>query len=162
VFVLNAYQSWLYNELLARWLQSTAEQEGFTLQALRYARGTMQFFGALPPGAAEHLHRAVLPVPGYDTVPADPLVASLLGSILNDEGIALSDLRVRQMHRIRVGGVDRAAVAIPEDLAVDGPTGDEMYAGRQKLALRFFLPRGSYATVLTKRLLIPRERQEAP
>jgi tRNA pseudouridine13 synthase len=61
-----------------------------------------------------------------------------------------------------VGGVERAAVAMPEDCEAEGPAEDELYPGRQKLALRFFLPRGSYATVLIKRLLIPRERQEGP
>jgi tRNA pseudouridine13 synthase len=162
VFVLNAYQSWLFNEILARWLQGAAASRGFPLQALRYARGTMQFYGPLTPGDAELLRRTVLPVPGYDTVPADPAVASLLDALLAEEGISLSDLRVRQMHRIRVGGVERAAVTMPEDCEVEGPTDDELYPGRQKLSLRFFLPRGSYATVLIKRLLIPRERQEAP
>jgi len=50
--------------------------------------------------------------------------------------------------------VDRRAVVVPEDLAVSAGSADELYPGRQKVALSFFLPRGSYATLLIKRLLL--------
>ncbi|HUJ73327.1 MAG TPA: tRNA pseudouridine(13) synthase TruD, partial [bacterium] len=162
VFVLNAYQSWLFNELLSRWLARRAAAEGWPVQPLRYSRGTMQFFGPLPPAAAAALQAASLPVPGHDTVSADPLVQELLQEVLGQEGITLETLRVRQMHRIRVGGVTRRAVTLPQDLAVTGPADDDLYPGRQKLALRFFLPRGSYATVLVKRLLLPRQPTARP
>ena len=99
--------------------------------------------------------RRELPVPGYDTVCEDLEVRTILDSVLSDEGIALSDLRVRNMHRIHVGGVPRAAVVIPEDLSVGAPETDELSTGKHKLVLRFFLARGSYATILLKRLTLP-------
>ena len=152
VFVLNAYQSFLFNEVLARWLRELAADTGTALGALRYPFGVFRFFHSLEPGLAEKVRGAALPVPGYDTECADPRINRILDGVLEEEGIGLSDLRVRQMHGIRVGGIDRTAIVVPEDFSVSTPEADEMYPGRLKAVLGFFLPRGSYATLLVKRL----------
>ena len=154
VFVLNAYQSFLFNQVLSLWLRALSTEMGFSLHPLRSAYGTCELYDALPPAAAVELRRTALPVPGYDTSVADGRVREILGQVLESEGIRLSDLRVRQMHRIRVGGVERPAVAMPEDLGAPETAPDDLYPGRQKATLRFFLPRGCYATMLIKRLLM--------
>jgi len=153
VFVLNAYQSFLFNEVLGRWL--ALEAGDVPLLSLRYAFGEYRFFPSLPPAMAQRLRAAQLPVPGYDTLCDDPAVRTILESVLVEEGITLSDLRVRNMHRIHVGGVPRAAVVVPEDLSVSTPEPDELSPGKRKMLLRFFLARGSYATILLKRLTLP-------
>jgi tRNA pseudouridine13 synthase len=158
VFVLNAYQSFLFNEVLARWIAESAAEEGFGLAALRYSRGTFQFPRGVPPTAAARLRAKVLPVPGYDTVCDDERVQAILDDVLAMEEIALSDLRVRQMRRVRVGGVDRAALIVPEGMDLAEAEPDELYPGKRKTVLRFFLPRGSYATLLIKRLCLPTAR----
>jgi len=48
--------------------------------------------------------------------------------------------------------MERAALVLPRDLKVGGPAQDELYPGRHRLDLEFFLPRGSYATLLLKRM----------
>jgi tRNA pseudouridine13 synthase len=160
VFVLNAYQSFLFNEVLARWLREFASVRGFALRAVRYAFGAYEFYDSLPQKTAEELKGTVLPVPGYDTV-AEPPVSRILDGVLLEEGIRLSDLRVRQMSRIRVGGVPRPAVVAPEDLLASPPEEDELYPGRKKQTIAFFLPRGSYATLLIKRLVMASPSAEA-
>jgi tRNA pseudouridine13 synthase len=152
VFVLNAYQSFLFNEVLARWLRELAADTGTTLSALRYPFGTFRFYHALPPGLADTVRGAMLPVPGYNTDCADDRVRRILDGVLEEEGIGLADLRVRQMHGISVGGVERPAIVIPEDFSTSPPEDDEMYPGRLKMAVGFFLPRGAYATLVIKRL----------
>ncbi|MBE3133128.1 MAG: tRNA pseudouridine(13) synthase TruD, partial [Acidobacteria bacterium] len=57
--------------------------------------------------------------------------------------------------RISAHGVERAAFVRPEDLAVAAAVEDELYPGKLKMRLDFFLPRGSYATLLVKRLGVP-------
>jgi tRNA pseudouridine13 synthase len=158
VFVLNAYQSFLFNEVLGRWLQELSAEQAFPLIPLRYAFGTYQFYEELPTQGRTGIETALLPVPGYDTTATDSRVRRILEEVLAQEGIGLSDLRVRQMHRIRVGGVDRSAIVVPEEFQADTPAPDDMYPGRWKTVLRFFLPRGSYATMLIKRLTLPRAR----
>jgi tRNA pseudouridine13 synthase len=155
VFVLNAYQSFLFNEVLTRWLRETAETTGFSLAPLRYAFGVYEFYRELPPGSLEQLRKVVLPVPGHDTSVSDGTTQRILDEVLQGEGIGLADLRVRQMRRISVGGVERAAVVMPEGLSVTEAVPDDRYPGRRKATLSFFLPRGSYATLLIKRLALP-------
>ncbi len=152
VFVLNAYQSFLFNELLARWLREIAAESGTPLGTLRYPFGVFRFYRALPPAIEETFRAALLPVPGFDTAGADPRVGRILSEVLEEEGIGLSDLRVRQMHGIRIGGVERPAIVVPEDFSISPPGRDELYPGRLKILLGFFLPRGAYATLLIKRL----------
>jgi tRNA pseudouridine13 synthase len=158
LFVLNAYQSFLFNEVLGRWLSETVCAGGASCVPVKYAFGDYIFYRSLPPAAAGEARSRILPVPGYDTVCADQRVRAMLGEVLAKEEITLADLRVRQMHRIHVGGVERAAIVAPGDLTVSGPEDDEMYPGKRKLTLGFFLPRGSYATILIKRLVLPPAR----
>ena len=75
--------------------------------------------------------------------------------VLSDEGIRLADLRVRQMRRIVVHGIQRAAVVMPEDLAASDVMDDELYPGKKKDDSPF-LPaaRDSYATILVKRVAL--------
>jgi tRNA pseudouridine13 synthase len=154
VFVLNAYQSFLFNEVLARWLRAVSAENGFPLLPLRSAYGTRELYDELPAETAAWMRETLLPVPGYDSSFADDVVRGIVEQVLDSEGIRLSDLRVRQMHRIRVGGVQRAAIVVPEDMAIASAAPDDLYPGRRKATLRFFLPRGSYATMLIKRLMI--------
>ena len=156
VFVLNAYQSFLFNELLARWLRELAAETSTPLSPLRYPFGVFRFYHDLPPRMAELVRGAVLPVPGHDTVCVDPRVRRILDGVLEEEGIGLADLRVRNMRKLAVGGVERAAVVVPEDFAQSPPGPDDLYPGRLKTTLRFFLPRGAYATLVIKRLSLAR------
>jgi len=158
VFVLNAYQSLLFNMLLARWLSEVSVEHGFLLAPLRSPFGLLQLYHALPADAAQDIKARLLPVPGHDTEVTDPRVRRLLEAVLAEEGVALSDLRVRQMSRIRVGGAQRPAIAVPQELTVSAAEPDELYPGRRKTVLSFFLPRGAYATLLVKRLLLARAR----
>jgi tRNA pseudouridine13 synthase len=151
LFTLNAYQSFLFNEVLARFLRARAGKEGFALHPLRYAFGTLEFYGSLPHGAAE-LAGTLLPIPGYDSALPDESVRAIVDEVLAAEGIGLADLKVRQMRRIAVHGMERPAVVVPQELAVSDGEEDDLYPGRRKLNLEFFLPRGSYATILIKRI----------
>ncbi len=154
LFVVNAYQSFLFNQILARLLRDLAAEKGFGLHPLAYAFGTYEFYETLPPGLAGPLAATTLPVPGHDSVVGDERVRRILQEVLSDEGIRLADLRVRQMRRMVVHGVQRAAIVLPEDFSSSGPADDEMYPGKKKMTLSFFLPRGSYATILVKRVAL--------
>jgi tRNA pseudouridine13 synthase len=152
VFVLNAYQSYLFNEILSGWLTALARERGFGLLSRSYRHGRFLYPVSLPAGLREELRRQHLPVPGFDSQVADPAVRAIAESVLAAEGIRWSDLRVRQLSGLSVRGVERAALVFPRDLEVGEPAEDELYPGRHKLALEFFLPRGGYATLLLKRM----------
>jgi tRNA pseudouridine13 synthase len=152
LFVLNAYQSFLYNEILSGYLRRLAKREGLTLLERAWRWGSFLFYERLPEELAGRLREVELPVPGYDSEIPDPEVLEITGQVLEHEGIVLSDLRVRQLSRIEVHGVRRRMIVVPEALQLSGLGPDELYPGRRKLTLDFSLPRGSYATLVVKRL----------
>jgi tRNA pseudouridine13 synthase len=152
LFVANAYQSFLFNEVLSRWLTQVAAEADVALRPLRYPHGRWEFYEDLAPPLTARLRSVRLPVPGYDSDLSDGSVRAIVEDVLSAEGIALSDLRVRQMHRIIVHGVERQAIVVPEGLRASAAEKDDRYPGKMKMALKFFLPRGSYATILLKRI----------
>jgi tRNA pseudouridine13 synthase len=155
VFALNAYQSFLFNEVLRRYIQGLAEKHTFPVKSLKYAFGTYLFPESLGEAARAELSGKELPVPGYDTQVQDPVERAIVEEVVGAEGIRLSDLRVRQMRRLDIHGVMRPAMANLGGLEEPGVDSDELYPGRKKMSISFFLPRGSYATILIKRISLP-------
>ncbi len=163
VFVLNAYQSYLFNQILGARLRGLAAEHGFRLLTRSYRHGRFLYPQELPAGLGEKLAAERLPVPGFDSQVPDPAVRAIAEEVLAQEGIGWSDLRVRQLSRLRVGGVERQALVFPRDLTIGEPVEDELYPGRHRLTLEFFLPRGSYATLLLKRMqAVPLEPTSSP
>jgi tRNA pseudouridine13 synthase len=152
VFVLNAYQSFLFNSILSEYLGDLQREHGFALDTASYSQGRFLFHRELPEPLFEHLGSKSLPVPGWDSQIEDPRVAEVTASVLANEGIELRDLKVRQMSRIYINGVERPAILLPQDFSVESVEEDELHNSKMKMNLRFFLPRGGYATLITKRL----------
>ena len=71
--------------------------------------------------------------------------------VLKEEGLELEQFKLKGFRNLFFSKGERAAWCFPEDLqAQSGP--DEDHAGKQKLTLRFVLPRGCYATLVVKRI----------
>ena len=154
VFAVNAYQSLLFNRVLSLWIEEMSAREGFALGRLTFPYYAFLFPLSLTAETAEKCSRSLLPVPGYDSVVPDPEVRAILERVLEEEGIQLSDLRIRQMSKMSAPGIERPAFVRVEDFLMEEAMEDEMYPGRKKIRLSFFLPRGSYATIVVKRICL--------
>ena len=152
VFVLNAYQSFLFNEILSAYLANLQGEHGLIFDQHPYSRGRFLFYKNLPEPLFEQLRGKSLPVPGWDSQIEDPVIAEITAKVLEREEIELRDLKVRQMSRIYVNGVQRPAILLPEGFSVESVENDELYRKKKKMTLKFFLPRGGYATLILKRL----------
>jgi len=146
---VNAYQAWLWNETLAALL---AELK-VSLRTLEYSLGTLAFYDELNPTDAKYLSKLVIPAPGPDAEFASERASRATTQVLAREGLDLDHLELK----LRIRGVffkayPRKAVVVPERLKASSPGLDDIYPGRKKLVLSFFLPPGSYATMLIKRL----------
>jgi tRNA pseudouridine13 synthase len=74
-----------------------------------------------------------------------------LEKVLRVEGLTLPELRIKGMQKPFFSKGDRAACLRPANLSSE--TGiDELNSRKQKLVLKFELPRGCYATMLIKRI----------
>jgi tRNA pseudouridine13 synthase len=75
----------------------------------------------------------------------------LADEVLKAEGVSLAELKIRGMQKPFFSKGERAGCVRPANL-VHTADADDLNAGRRKLTLTFDLPRGSYATMLVKRV----------
>jgi tRNA pseudouridine13 synthase len=145
---LSAYQSHLWNRMLARWLREHCAPERLRPVTLRL--GEVPFTAGLDAAEQEQLAALRLPLPSARLKLAedDPQVG-LVRSVLAEEGLELRDLRVKGIRELFFSRGDRAALCLPRGLTGE-MTDDESNPGRLKLAQIFELPRGCYATLVVK------------
>ncbi len=147
---LSAYQSYLWNKMLSAWLTSTLDSANLTDVELK--------LGKVPaPVRVPEEHRGAwesltLPLPSARVKP-EPGVAWLpiVEEVLKAEGLTLAELKVKGMQKPFFSKGDRPASIKAEKIS-NFADADELNKGRRKLVLRFDLPKGSYATMLVKRI----------
>lgn len=147
---LSAYQSHLWNRMLARWLNTHLRPEQLRSVALRL--GVVPFHQSLEVEQQRGLAALQLPLPSArlkldDTDPR----AELVKAILAEEGLELRQMQIKGIREMFFSRGERAALCLPRQLHHE-LADDEHHRGRAKLILRFELPRGSYATLMVKAL----------
>jgi tRNA pseudouridine13 synthase len=149
---LSAFQSWLWNKLLAEFLRRDLRPD--RLLEIVTEAGTWPFPNGLEPAQAERLRGIELPLPSARTKIEEPELRGLVDDVLAREELELRGLRVKYPRDSFFSKGSRRAMFQPSALRhVTAP--DELYPGRERLRLSFDLPRGSYATILVKRLTAP-------
>jgi tRNA pseudouridine13 synthase len=150
---LSAYQSHLWNRLLARWLRTHCRPQQLRDMPLRL--GPVPFHAGLDPAQLQELTALRLPLPSarLKLDPADPN-AGLVNSVLAEEGLGLRDLQVRGIRELFFSRGERAGLCVPAGLSGEFAA-DDRHPGRHRLTLAFELPRGSYATLVVKALTEP-------
>ena len=145
---LSAYQSHLWNRMLAHWLTRRLPPEELRPVTLRL--GEVPFPVGLAPEHRAELEGLSLPLPSsrLKLEEADPR-AELVREILAEEGVELRDMQVRGVREMFFSKGERAALCTPGCLTWNSET-DELHPKKVKLILSFELPRGSYATLLVK------------
>ncbi len=147
----SAYQSHLWNRVLARVIRARA---GAGAVEYPYGLGAFAFHETLPPAAIEALRALSIPAPRHNMTASDPTVARLFERVFEEEGILQKDFRLRGMQDTYFKRGNRAALVFPAGLGVESDAADELNDGRRRVTLRFDLPRGSYATIVVKRLTL--------
>ncbi len=147
---LAAYQSHLWNRMLARWLEQHCRPDQFV--AVRLRLGSVPFPRALDPDQRSALATLQLPLPSARLkLAADDPLAPLVEAVLAKEGFELRQMQVKGIREFFFSKGDRAALCQPRELNYETAP-DEFHPGRHKAVLSFELPRGSYATLLVKRV----------
>ncbi|UCG42769.1 MAG: tRNA pseudouridine(13) synthase TruD [candidate division WOR-3 bacterium] len=148
---INAYQAWLWNETLSGVLARLK----LARYRLGYSQGEFSFYDRLTPRQLKYLLNLTIPAPAPSALTQSDRVAEVMNEVLCREGLELKDLRLKlRLRSLFFKSWDRSAVVVPRNCNVSQPKPDELYPGRSKLTLGFFLPPGSYATMVTKRLTL--------
>lgn len=146
---LSAYQSHLWNGLLAAWLDANVPAE--RLLRIKLIKGLIPMHRPFEGPAWETLSRLRLPLAQHRVTldDSDP-IKPLFERILADEGVTLDQFRLRGFKTMFFSRGDRPALCLPLQLQGDTKA-DDLHRDRVRLDLSFDLPRGAYATLLIKR-----------
>jgi len=88
------------------------------------------------------------PILGYETEFADGVVGAIERKVLEEEAIELDNFRIEKMPELSSKGTSRP-VLLASELKTE-ISDDELNPGQLKVKLDFFLPKGTYATVLLR------------
>jgi tRNA pseudouridine13 synthase len=147
---LSAYQSHLWNRMLARWLEQHCRPKQLIAVELRL--GDVPMHRELDPSQQAELAALRLPLPSarLKLEPDDPQ-APLIDSVLTEEGLQLKHLQIKGIREMFFSKGERAGLCLPANLTC-AIQADDLHRGRHKAILVFELPRGAYATLIVKRI----------
>jgi len=144
---LYAYQSHIWNRALALFLARISGDQGARIASS--IEGLLVFPDRFLAEVAEWKSSLRLPGVGLEDVD-NPAQRALFEEILADEGLTAEQFRIDGVSGFQLKGEDRRMFIKPEKLTVkaDGRSED-----RAAFMLTFELPRGAYATLVTRGLL---------
>ncbi len=145
----SAFQSHLWNLILARWIERSTRSDQRVAIELR--TGVFPFPRRLEPEQAQALAEHPLLLPSSrNPLPSGPL-GEVIQDVLEPFELTWPSLRVKHLNDVFFSKGARAAVVFPEKLE-SRVFDDELHPGRRALGLSFELGKGSYATILVKRI----------
>ena len=147
---LSAYQSHLWNRMLAHWLRAHVQDEQLVDVSLKL--GDVPMPRRLTADQLRALTDLQLPLHSarVHLDDADPRKA-LYDQVMAEDGVTVEQFKLKGLRDMFFSKGERPAWCLPAELHWEALP-DETRAGHQALRLRFDLPRGSYATLLIKRI----------
>ena len=147
---VSAFQSQLYNELLATWIRRLTKPE--QLLNVKFKTGARPLWQNLDDAQVDMFADYKLALPcSRNPFPVDPDAAAAAESVMQNWGLTWQTLRVKKMEDVFLSKGDRA-VAIRPTVGNCTVQPDDINDGRRMARMVFELPRGSYATLIIKRL----------
>ncbi|HDQ73781.1 MAG TPA: tRNA pseudouridine(13) synthase TruD [Chloroflexi bacterium] len=149
---LSAYQSLLWNRIVSRYL---SDRLGEPPAAIEIARETLALYHTLPDDFERAFERArEVPLPSHRARYSGPTLKAIALHVFAEEGFVANDLKARILKKAYVYRGNRALLLFPHEIAILAEKPDELFPGKRQITMAFTLPRGSYATLLLKTLLI--------
>lgn len=147
---LSAYQSHLWNRMLARWLEAHIEPAQLIEVPLRH--GPLPMHRSLTESQQAQLAALELPLHSARIhLEEDDARKPFFDAALAEEGLTQDQLKVKGSRDLFFSKGERRALCVPTELSTEAAD-DDSQPGRKKLTLRFDLPRGCYATLVVKRV----------
>ena len=148
---LAAYQSFLWNIMAAEFIRQTCPPE--SLMNVELKTGPVPFFRNLPDDLRLRLQQGSLPLPSARQKLEPGPITDLVTEALASQGLELRQIRVKYPRDSFFSKGWRKS-AVRADGLKWSSSDDEMAQGRRRMTLDFTLPRGSYATILIKRITV--------
>jgi tRNA pseudouridine13 synthase len=145
----NALQSEIWNRAVSAMIsESVPRQETF---GVRQKTGLLVFFRRLPDDVKVRFEGLELPMPSARAEFADDAVREKLESAAGTLGLKLDDMRIRHPKSEYFSKGTRSVLLFPNNVSAQAFP-DNVYPRKSAVKIAFELPRGSYATMVIKRL----------
>jgi tRNA pseudouridine13 synthase len=149
---INAYQSYLWNECIKEILRVCIN--GKKIYSVQYAAGILYFYKDL---SKEELSKIPSMFPTLsEKVKLSEFDNKIVSKILSNEKITIQDLNIKNLTGNFFKTRKRQIIIIPENFNISSAMDDELNIingkPQKKIILSFFLSKGSYATVITKKI----------
>jgi tRNA pseudouridine13 synthase len=146
---INAYQAFLWNETL----KGLLEIERVEIFKRKYRFGDLYFYDKIAEDKLKYFQGISIPAVSYKTQFKDNKIKQAVEQVLAIENKSLKDFKID----LNIKGLffkpyERNAIVMPEDFTINNKENDEFYPKKLKLTLSFALSKGSYATILLKRV----------
>ncbi len=145
----SAFQSHLWNLILARWFEDSICATKRVSVELKV--GAFPFPRGLDPVEVKALTDIPLPLPCARTPAPEGPLREAAREVLESFQLTWPELKVKYLKDVFFSKGLRPCLVLPEQLE-HAIVGDEFHRGRQAMRLSFELPKGSYATILVKRI----------
>jgi len=165
--LVQAYQSFLFNKFLSERMKQgvglNEPQVGDYVVHLgshglptKSAKVASQSLSSLKKTLREGKTRVALPLIGFKQQPSDGVQGEIEREVLEAENVAPRDFYVSSMPEAGAPGTLRTILAPVIDFSVEEASRDSASPRKRKMGLGFTLHRGSYATVLLREFMKPR------
>jgi tRNA pseudouridine13 synthase len=135
VMHIHAYQSWIWNETVKEYITLKHKE---TVKS-QYSQGDLVF-------PVPEIENETIPIVGFGAEKGDKDVDAIINKIMKNEMISERDFVIKSMPEISAEGGKREIVAEVRKLSIE-KIDDRTYR------LKFFLPKGCYATMAVKRMM---------
>lgn len=165
---VQAYQSFLFNKFLSQRLKREAgfndvqvgdyvvHLDRYGLPTTKFEQTTAQSLSSIKKALKEGKMRVAIPLIGFKQPPSEGVQGEIERKILEEEGIVPRDFFVPSMPEISAAGRLRTVLASITGLSVEEASRDSATPPKRKMRVSFTLHRGSYATVLLREFMKPR------
>ena len=147
---INAYQSFLWNECLKEVLKKQVDHK--KLYPVKYNIGTLLFYIDLTKEELDGIPSLFPTI--SETIKLTSYESDIIKKVLEREGVTLEDFNIHSFTKNFFKTRERKCIIFPEEFVISQPMDDEIntYRSLKKLVLSYTLPKGCYATIVTKKL----------
>lgn len=145
---VSAYQSYIWNECIKELLRQVLGKD--KLCVVKYSVGELLYFKNITPDDSSKLPKTfklISPV-----MHCSDTEHTIRDKILAREGLVLEAFDIKQRTDTFFKEYDRSVLLMPHNVVLENSTKDELNNKAYKMTISFELPKGCYATVVTKAL----------
>jgi len=145
----SAYQSYLWNETARSLLLTLLSEEEIIVH--KGIVGDYIFFNEIDKEKSNYLMKLQIPTASSKLKMPDEITEKIYNNLLQERKVKHSMFNLKKIRQAFFKSIERDVIVKPE-LFKYTIEDDEVYENRRKMTISFFLPRGSYATMLIKRI----------